>query len=339
MKMGKYIYGIINSDKDLFFASCKVIAGKDVYTISYQDISAVVSNAEIVDYYHLAKDTIARYLLRHQSVIEKVMEEYNIIPMQLGTYAVDEDEVRHILANGYQMIKDIFERIYECVEIDVVATWSDPKGVLKEVGEEEEIKGFKQALLNKKEGVTFADQVEIGSLIKKHLDKKRERYANEIEASLVRVSQNHRAHGLMDDKMILNMAFLVEKSRQKDFEKIVEYLDTKFDEKLNFRCIGPLLPYSFNTLEVKKIPFTEIASAKERLNLRDNLTEEEIERAYRHKTFLHHPDKNPGRPEAAEQFARVTRDYKMLLEYSRSGVCSFKDGAIAKDAIVVRVRN
>jgi len=72
-EMGKYIYGIVNSDKELFFPSCKVITDREVYTITYHDISAVISESEIIDYNRLPKDNVARYLISHQMVIEKVM--------------------------------------------------------------------------------------------------------------------------------------------------------------------------------------------------------------------------------------------------------------------------
>jgi|SRR3990170_6924430 len=337
-EMGKYIYGIVSSDKELFFTSCKVIAGSDVYTIHYRDIAAVVSDKEVVDYNHLPKDNVARYLISHQLVIERVMEDFTIIPMRLGTYALDEDEVRYTLVKGYPMIKDIFERTHGKIEIDVVVTWSDFNGVLKEVAEEEEIREFKQILLGKKEGVTVDDQMKIGVLVKNHLYQKRERYAKEIGTSLAIISRNHKAHDLMNDEMVLNMAFLIEKSRKEDFEKMVEDLNTKFGEKLNFRCVGPLPLYSFNTLEVKKIQFNEIALAKEKLNLRDIATKEEIKKAYRRQALVYHPDRTHRISDTEGQFEEVNRAYKLLLECCQEGVCSFKE-EFARDAIVVKIRD
>ena len=41
----------------------------------------------------MRKDTLARNLVRHQKAIEKIMPEYTIIPMKLGTFAKDEDEI------------------------------------------------------------------------------------------------------------------------------------------------------------------------------------------------------------------------------------------------------
>lgn len=336
-EIGKYIYGIINSDKELFFSSCKAIAGEDVYTIPYKGISAVVSDAEIADYKYLLKETVARYLLRHQMVIEKVMEEYNIIPMQLGTYASDEEEAKNILDNGYRTIRDMFPKIDGKIEVDVVTTWSSLDTVLKEAAEEEEIRMLKQALIDKKEGITVDDQMKIGLLIKQQLDIRRERCAREIEISLSSISQDHKTHSLMDDKMVLNMAFLIEESMLKDFEKRVEGLNNEFDERLNFKVVGPLPPYSFNTLEVKKIPFAELTSAKGKLNLDDVTTKEVIEKAYRRQAHLCHPDKNGGTPDAHTQFDQLNRSYKMLIEYY-DGANPLKGEGPKKDVIIVKMK-
>ena len=45
-------------------------------------------------------------------------------------------EVRNILSKGYNLIKEIFERISDKIEIDVVASWSDFNSIIKEAGEE-----------------------------------------------------------------------------------------------------------------------------------------------------------------------------------------------------------
>lgn len=328
-KMGKYIYGIIpNKDNS--------IQDNGVYTIPYQDIAAVVSDSEVIDYTNLLKDALAGYLLRHQQVIENIMENFTIIPMRLGTYCADEDEVRHILARGYCRIKDIFKEIDGKIEIDVVAIWNIFDDVLKEIAEEEEIKEFKQSLLNKKEGVTVDEQVRIGVLIKGYLDKKREKYSHRIESSLKEISHDYRTHIPMNDNMVINSAFMIEKSRQKDFGKTVEDLDNEFAEKLNFRCVGPLPPYSFRTLEVKKMRFDEISLAKKKLDLGDTATKEDIEKAYRRMAQVYHPDRNQMQSDSQEQFDELNRAYKMLLEYCQDKVCSFKEEEFVRNAIIVK---
>lgn len=332
-EIGQYIYGIINST-----TLTRPLVG--VYTITYHDISAVVRDSEIVDYTCLTRETLARFLLTHQEVIEGIMTmtEHPIIPMRLGTFASNGEEVIEILTKGYRTIKDIFERIKGSIEIDVVATWSDIDSVLKEVSEEEGIRGFKQTLLNKKGGITPDDQMEIGVLVKGCLDKKREGYANEIQRSLMGIAQGIKTHDLMDDRMILNTAFLINKDRVWDFDRRVEELDARFAERLNFRCVGPLPPYSFYTLEVKRMDFNEIDWARRKLGLGDTATMKDIKKAYYAKASSYHPDKNPDRPGIEREFDEVTRAYKLLLDYCQGEGSSFKEGDFRRNSLLVKVR-
>ena len=64
-----------------------------VYTIAYQDISALVRDSEMVDVTQMRKDVLARLLISHQTVIERIMAaQTTIIPMRLGTNVCDEAE-------------------------------------------------------------------------------------------------------------------------------------------------------------------------------------------------------------------------------------------------------
>jgi hypothetical protein len=363
--ISKYIYGVVNSNTVEFFDLNEIAGLKDIYpfgtpkevvdnsivsnnayTICFRDISAVVSDAEIVDYTRMPKDALARMLLRHQEVIEKIMAESatgGIIPMKLGTFAKNKEEVEEILAKGYRTIKDIFERAKNAIEIDVAATFNDFDSFLQEISKEEEIKQLKQSLLGKEDGVTVDDQMKVGVLVKKYLDKKREKYAEQIQSALNKIAQGFKAHDLMDDKMVVNTAFLIDQSRQKDFEQEVEGLNSKFEEKLNFRCVGPLPPYSFYTLEVKKAQFKEVDWARKKLGLKDNfITASDIKKAHHRLALTCHPDKNPDTRGIEKKFDDMTRAYRVLLDYYRAsnlaeetGGCYFNEEAFEKNAMLV----
>lgn len=337
---GKYIYGIINSNT---VSTPKIDEG--VYTIPYKDISALVGDSEIVDYTKMLKEAVARYLLRHQQVIEKVMDAHTIIPMRLGTYALNKEDVEEILSKGHKEFKDILKKAENKIEVDVVATWSDLNVVLKEIAEEEEIKEFKQMLSNKKEGIAVDDQMKIGIMVKNYLNQKREKYALEIQTSLSEISEGVKVHELMDDRMVINTAFLISKDKQKDFDRKVEELNTKFTEKLNFRCVGPLPPYSFYTLEIKKMQFEEIQWARKKLDLNGFTSKEDVKKAYQMLAFSSHPDRNPNIPDIEKKFDEVNKAYRVLWEYYQAAEqagqgdgCSFNEEEFKKNAILVKVK-
>ncbi len=361
-KIGKYVCGIINSNAEEIFDLDKIVSLDDIYpsgtpaevvesseihnkayTVVFQDIAAVVSDSEIIDYSHMPKDTLGRLLVSHQQLIEKIMTKHSIIPMRLGTFAGSNEEVRQILSKGYRTIKDIFERAKDNIEIDIVTTLNDLKSFLQEVSQEDEIRQLKQSLLNKEGGITIDDQMKVGVLVKRHLDKKKEMFANQIQTALGEIAQNLKAHDLMDDKMVLNTAFLLDKNRQKEFEHKLDEINDKFEDKLNFRCVGPLPPYSFYTLEVKKPQFEEIDWAKKKLGLeKDFITAIEIKKAHHRTALTCHPDKNPDTPNIEQKFDEMTRAYKILLDYYRASRqdehdegCYLNEEAFEKNALLV----
>lgn len=345
---GKYIYGVINSNKELFFDFCGIASHKKIYTIPYQDISIVVSDSEIVDYAQTDKNFLARQLVEHQKIIEEIMNlDYTIIPMRLGTFVYDENEVRNILNKGYDLSKDIFEKITDKIEIDVVAIWSDLNSVLKEIGEEKEISEFKEKILANPKGITVDDQIKVGMMVKNGLERKREKCFLEIKTILEGYSERIKIHELMDDTMVSNIAFLIDKPKLKEFEGRVEELNANFADKLNFRCVAPLPPYSFYTLEIKKIQYKDLDWARKKLGLLNGHTsKEEIKRAYYNSAFSSHPDRNPDRLGMKNEFEGVNRAYMILIDYSQScqqagqkEVYSFDEEEFKKNAIWVKSRN
>ena len=346
IERGKYIYGVMNSNTAFHLFIPKNSSEewengtKRVYTIPFQDISAVVCDAEMVDYTHLRKDDSVRLLVGHQSVIERIMNLGDtIIPVRFGTFAQDEVEVKDILHKGYCLIKDLIEKINGKIEIDVVATWEDFNSILKGVGEEGEIKEFKENLLSNPKGITVDDQIKLGVMIKGGLDGKRERCVQEIQNVLKSVSQDVKIHELMDDKMVINIAFLLNKARQGDFYKRIDEINTKFHDELNFRCIGPLPPYSFYTLEIKKIQFRDLDWARKKLGLlNDFASRDGIKRAYKAAAFSSHPDKNPDTDGIEKEFDEVNKAYKILWEYCQGDSCFFNEEEFRKNAILVKIR-
>ncbi|MEK7829159.1 MAG: J domain-containing protein, partial [Deltaproteobacteria bacterium] len=85
----------------------------------------------------------------------------------------------------------------------------------------------------------------------------------------------------------------------------------------NFRIIGPLPPYSFSQMEIKRIDIREIDKAMGimRINRGSVLpAENEIRAAYRMMLMKFHPDKNPEDHEAQKKFEGIKQAYETLMD-------------------------
>jgi hypothetical protein len=331
---GKYIYGIINSGEEILRTNDEY----GIYTITFQDISAVVSDSEVIDYAHLPGGMIAQHLIRHQVVIEKVMKDFNVIPMRLGTCLLSADEVTRALIKGKDLVKEIFKKIRNRIEMDVTAAWKDMNMIIKEVAEEEEIKTLKKALLDNKDGVTADEQIKVGFLIKSYLSKRKMEYAGLILDAIKTVSEKQKSYECVDDKMIINAAFLINKDMQPDFEAKLEELSGIFVNMVKFRCVGPLPAYSFYTLEIKKIKPGDIDWAAKKLGLTGFVTKDDIKKAYKSYAFICHPDKQTDTKKAEMEYNEITKAYKLLSEYCKYGSCSSNKEYAAQNTISIQLR-
>ena len=128
----------------------------------------------------------------------------------------------------------------------------------------------------------------------------------------------------MDDQMITNSAFLLNRSKKEKFENVISQLDHDYNGLLNFKLVGPLPCYSFYTLEYKELNPDQVEWASKILGLNGIATESEIKKAYLEKVRLFHPDTHTEIGDA-ENFNRVNTAYKTLLDYAAASKQLSKD--------------
>ena len=135
------------------------------------------------------------------------------------------------------------------------------------------------------------------------------------------VTEDIKIHEVMNDQMISNVAFLINKNKLEKFEKIVTQIDEEYNGKLNFKLVGPLPNYSFYTIDIKELKSDLIVEAKNLLELETIGTEKEIKNAYLKKAKSVHPDTQPNANEEAA-FNKFNQAYHLLLEYTQAYKCA-----------------
>jgi len=115
----------------------------------------------------------------------------------------------------------------------------------------------------------------------------------------------------------MNVAFLVEKTNQEEFDSCVKQLDDLFHNQINFRIIGPLPPYTFATVEVTRPSLEKIEEAKQFLHLGETFSEPEVRKAHRRLAAESHPDYSPGDESTKAQLAKLHQALELLIAYCR----------------------
>ncbi len=325
---GIYIYGIIPNfySADMF----RSLENAGVYAIPFQNISAIVSEREgtLLDY--TDREALGHLLIHHQKTIESMVANgfTMIIPMRLGTIVNSKAEVFRILENGHDLIMEVLKKMQFLTEIDIAVTWADFSGVLAELANDPEIIAAKEDILKTSDSLSQIDQVRLGMMVQTKLKEKNLKVELKILESLSVFSVDIKTHDVMNDQMITNSAFLLNRIKLENFEKGIDKLDEEFKGLLNFKLVGPLPCYSFYTIEMKELNPDHIAEAKQELGLSEETTESEIKKVYLGKARLCHPDANSGNGND-EKFEKISKAYHTILDYSVAARQSSKEVLIS----------
>ena len=312
---GIYIYGIVPN----FYGTkqFQLLESSGVYAISFQNISAIVSDRESVHLDLLDRESLGYLLVHHQETIEELHRKgfTMIIPMRLGTIVSSIDDVLKILTCGFDLMIDTLKNIEYLTEIDLAVTWADFPGILNEVANHPDIMALKNQLLQSGTALTQVDQVKVGMLLQEKLDEKNKLIELKILDALSTISIDIKIHEVMNDLMVTNSAVLMKRNNARQFEHAIEKLDEEFNGALNFKIVGPLPCYSFFTLEIKELNHEQVEQARKELGINEKTTENEIKKAYLEKAKLFHPDNSHDIVDT-DNFNTIQKAYHMLIDYA-----------------------
>jgi hypothetical protein len=240
---GKYIYCIIGTTQERNFGSIGIGGkGDEVLTISYDDLSMVVSNCP------MSKLEVSRQnLLAHERVIEEVMKEFDsVLPVRFGTIASGADEIRNLLDRRYREFMTALVNMEHKIELGVKGIWKNMDVIFGEIVEgNKEIKKEKEKLQNNKGKKNVQAKMEVGMMVVQALEKKKGQEAAKIVDSLRKSSVDYKLNKTIGDEMFINAAFLSDKGREKEFDNIMDDLGEKYKERLRFMYAGPLPVFNF----------------------------------------------------------------------------------------------
>ncbi len=313
---GKYLYGIIKNGENATLDITGLGRSSPVRMMAYRGLDCVLSDYSGGEFSSMPKEEVVRCLLAHQVVVEHVMRKHTVLPVKFGTVLATSDEVQELLSQGRQQFAGALTWIADKVEVEVAATWDIAK-VIREISTEPDIVCAREAIINGAGQQTIEERIHLGQMVKAAMDKRRDSYREQMISFLQPVAVDVQPNVLASDQMVMNVAFLVEKAGQKEFDSRVRQLNDLFHDRIDFRIVGPLPPYSFATVEVARLSLEKIKEAKHLLHLGNVISEPEVRKGYRHTAAEIHPDRNPGNELAKMQFAKVRQAADLLISYCR----------------------
>lgn len=243
---GKYLYCIIKEKVKKIFDGIKGMDGGKVYTISYNNLSAVVSDSEIKEY-PLTKEN----LLTHQKTIEEIMKNYTVLPVAFGIIAEDGTTIKEkLLKFKYAELLENISSLDNKIVMGLKGLWLDMAKTFQElVDENPDIKRLKEQNGN---AILDRDQtIEIGKLVGASLALKKEEEKEQILKTFKEIADDFKENQIFGDQMLFNTVFLVSKRKARLFDQKARNLDKKYNGRIHFKYVGPIPPFDFVKIPVK----------------------------------------------------------------------------------------
>jgi hypothetical protein len=239
------VYGIIRRPPITSFNFIG-IDDKPVHLTPFENLAAVVSESPVRRY-----EVDREHTLKHEWVIEQVMQYYTVLPVRYGTVAASEEDVRlKLLRRQFGSLHGMLKRMDNKVELGVKALYNQERIFTRLVEEDPELRLLRDTLANRSEADSRYERIQLGQMVEQALAARRAQDAKQIIEVLQPLAVEYRENPTHGDMMVINAAFLVDKRRESVFDARVQALDDEYGGLLDFRYIGPLPPFNFVTLVV-----------------------------------------------------------------------------------------
>lgn len=235
----KYVYCILDSGEQANIAG-EGFAGGKLYSITYQQISALVSDVSAIDYNN---DNI----FLHEEVIERMMSCSTVLPMRFGTVLDGEENVKAMLKQYYQIFRRNFARLRGCVEMGLKVIW--PVDLIwQEIAGSDKIPGKQSSITGQTAGAAYLRKKYAEYHRQKALQAKADDFVQEINSRLNQYFTECRLKKMVTEKMVLNGAYLVMQGRVTEFAAKIGEIKRQYPES-KFLLSGPWPPYNFIELK------------------------------------------------------------------------------------------
>lgn len=244
---GKYVYCIIKTGEEREFGPIGIgEGGNRVYTVHHRDLAAIVSDTPIRIY-----DPTRENVLAHELVNETVMREHTVIPMSFGTIFRTRDDIIELLKSTYRAFDDVLGKMKDKIEFGLKVLWERDRVVESLEASDEEIRRLKDEITGNAQSSTYFARMQLGRLIEGALENTANGYVVDIHESLKPVAVASRSNKPIGDRMIMNAAYLVERSREQEFDEAVKALSSRHESQLSFKYTGPWPPYNFVNIKLR----------------------------------------------------------------------------------------
>jgi hypothetical protein len=211
-----------------------------VSTIAHGRIAAIVSDVPIDRPLGVRGDLVA-----HETVLDSVAAQAAVVPMRFPAVVEEHAVVDELLAPNEDHFLALLDDLEGRAQFTLTGRY-EQDAVLREVLEgDEEIRALREKVRELPEDASYYDRVRLGELIVRALEERRETEGADIVDRLEPFAVATVTNQLAAPEDVVNVAFLVDRERQEEFENAVEDVGKDLAGRVRLRLLGPVAPYDF----------------------------------------------------------------------------------------------
>lgn len=243
---GRYLYAVVDGVADRQAFAFRGMDGAEVYALVDDGIAAIVSDAPVQ---RLRPER--RKLAAHHDVLKQLMADHATLPMSFGLVADGVDAVRRILRLNRPAFRDQLDRVRGKVEMGLRVVWDVPNIFEYAIVVHPELGELRDHLFRGGREPSQDEKIELGRLFDRCVTADREEYAEKVN----RILQNRCAEIVTNpprnEREVMNLACLVDRDRQRDFEQGVIEAAKFFDNNFAFDFNGPWPAHNFVDIDLR----------------------------------------------------------------------------------------
>lgn len=250
---GKLIYALTDAGEGAGEQIYKVhgIGNATVYSIDQGAVAAVVS-----DIHSIKVRPERRNLMAHRAVLAHLLEQGSVLPMRFGVIAANADAVRALLGANREAIADQLQRVRNRIEMGLRVSWDVANIYEYFVGMHPLLREARDRLLQQGDSANRDEKIEVGRMFDHLVGEAREQYTEQVMDVMRRYCEEVMANPAKKEKEVMNLACLIERDAQAEFERGVFEASKLFNNDYLFDYNGPWAPHNFVDLDLET-PATE----------------------------------------------------------------------------------
>jgi hypothetical protein len=242
--IGTYLYGFT----DRAFvppADLRGLAGERVGTITFRDVSAVVSR-------HPVQRLAPRRsnLEPHHRVVRQISHATGVVPAAFGHISEMPQDIVNVLQANYDAIRAEIDRLDGKYEMNVKLSWAVANIFDYFVRHDRELRALRDRVFRDRQP-TVAEKLQLGGQFEAALTRERERLTRVLVHAFSDIACETVTTAARAETTVGNIAMLIERAAQPRFDLALRRAATLFDQNYTLEYSGPWPPYTFVRLRLQ----------------------------------------------------------------------------------------